>query len=388
MPMPPFISAASPIPASANESVILTPGDVERLLKDDSPSSRVGVLEKVADRYNMRGFVGREREIAEQIFRLLMKDTALAVRETLAAYIKDNPEIPRDIVLHMAADVDKVAVPVLESSNVFSDADLVRIVEASSDIAKLLAISRRPQVSERVSDALVGTQYPQVVTSLVTNEGAAIGERTFERIVQEFKGELSVMSAIIESRELPVTLVERLVSHASAAMAGQLKEKYGLTDEQIGAAAGSTREDIMLRLLAQDVSEEEVVRLVTQMDEERRLTPSLVMTALCRGQLPFFTAALARYAFIPMENAKRLVSDKGEHGFRGLYEKTEMPDSMFQAMVLLLRTVQSLQEDEAIPGSLLYANRLAERVLAAAGERQVEYLPYFIALIRQNVQRH
>ena len=79
----------------------------------------------------MQGFAGREREIAEQIFRLLVKDTALAVREALAARIKNNPEIPRDIVLHMAADVEQVAVPVLEASAVFSDADLVRALMGS-----------------------------------------------------------------------------------------------------------------------------------------------------------------------------------------------------------------------------------------------------------------
>ncbi len=85
---------------------------------------------------------------------------------------------------------------------------------------------------------------------------------------------------------------------------------------------------------------------------------------------------------------RRLVNDKGDYGFNGIYAKSGLPDSMREAVHLLLRTVQSLDGNDAIPGSLLYANRLAERVLAAAGNRQIEYLSYLIALIRQNVHRH
>jgi hypothetical protein len=59
---------------------------------------------------------------------------------------------------------------------------------------------------------------------------------------------------------------------------------------------------------------------------------------------------------------------------------------MFDAIRLLLRAVQDLEGDKAIPGSMHYANRLVERVLASAGDQKIEYLPYFIALIRQNLR--
>jgi len=379
---------AQPSTSASNTAVILTPHDVERLLKDDSPDSRVGVLEKVTQHYNVNGFAEREREIAEQIFRLLMKDAAIRVRETLAERIKENPNIPRDIVLHMANDVDSVALPLLESSMVLSDADLVNIIEASRDVNKLMVISKREQVSERVSEALVETSYPQVLTSLLSNDGAAIGERALERIIDDFRGEPHVIEAMVERKSLPMTLVERLVNEVSDAVADQLKSRYHLTDEQIEKETAGTRDDVMLRMLQHDIGDDEVMALVRQMAAEDRLTPSLVMTALCRGQLPFFTAALAHYAAIPYQNARKLVADKGDFGFKGLYGKSGLPESMFQAIRLILLVVKSMENDDAIPGSLLYANRLVERVLAASGDKDIEYLPYFLALIRQNIHRH
>jgi uncharacterized protein (DUF2336 family) len=367
----------------------LTPADVERLLRDDSADSRASIMEKVSANYNHAMFAGREREIAEQIFRLLMKDAALRVRETLAERIKNNPEIPRDIALHMANDVDSVALPMLRDSKVFSDADLVNIVEASRDVSKLMVISQRENVSERVSEALVGTSYPQVVSSLLANDTAQISSRSLEKIVDEFHGDGNVIEALVERKSLPMTLVERLLNEASDLVAEQLKERYNLSDQQIQKHADSSRDDVMLRMLQHDIDDREVMALVAQMAKENRLTPSLVMTSLCRGQLSFFTAALAHFSHIPFGNAKMLINDSGEHGFPGLYRKSGLPDSMYQAIHMILVTVKEMQSgDDAIPGSLLYANRLVESLLRRAGDHEVEYLPYFIALIRQNIHRH
>jgi uncharacterized protein (DUF2336 family) len=367
--------------------VILTQNDVARLLKDDSPESRLDVLDKVSHHYNGKNFAEREREVAEQIFRLLMKDAHLKVRESLAQRIRENPEIPRDIVLHLAQDHERVSLPVLEASQVLSDADLMNIIDSSREVSKLIAISKRPAVSDRVSDALVETNYPDVVTSLVSNEGAAITERTYDKIIDEYSRDSAVMESVVGRAHLPVAVVEKLINHATEQVASELKKKYKLTDEQIRKDTAGTREDTTLKLLVHEDDPEAIEALVTQMANEQRLTPSIIMTALCRGQHHFFVAALAKLAGIPSANAHKLVSDKGELGFKALYERTEMPESMFQAVRLLLQVVQDLGDSEAVPGSLLYANRAVERLLALAGNQEVDNLPYLMALIRQNVSR-
>ncbi|MBX9726653.1 MAG: DUF2336 domain-containing protein, partial [Rickettsiales bacterium] len=183
-------------PSKPSMDVILTPMDVQRLLHDDSPDSRASVLEKIALNYNDENFQGRERDIAEQVFRLLMKDVALRVRETLADRIKDNVNVPRDIVLHLANDVESVANPVLIHSKVLSDADLVSIVEKSHDMGKLVAISKREVVSLRVSDALVETRYAQVMSSLLSNDGASLTDRAFEKIAEDFRNDSAVMEVL------------------------------------------------------------------------------------------------------------------------------------------------------------------------------------------------
>jgi uncharacterized protein (DUF2336 family) len=367
---------------------ILTAADVDALLKDDSTDSRIEVLDKISLQYNMQKFSHREREVAEQIFRLIMKDTQMQVREMLSQRICNNPDIPRDIALHLALDHDRVAVPIIEISEVLSDADLVKIIDSSRDVSKLLAISRRPSVSERVSDALVDTSYPNVISALLDNQKAEISERVLAHIADTYAHEPQVIQSMVDRMRLPVTVVERLVAHVTESVAQELKKKYKLTDAQIRKETTGAREDVTLTLLSQEHDPAMIEALVKQLMDEKRLTPSLVMTALCRGQRYFFVYAMAQLAHIPAKNVEKLITDKGGIGFRALYDRTEMPASMFEAIQILLRVVQDLEGSEVIPGSLLYANRVVERMLQLTGDRDVENMPYLIALVRQNIQRH
>lgn len=373
---------------SRSAEMILTAQDVDRLLVDASVDSRVSVLERVSHHYNRNEFNPREREIAEQIFRLVMEDTMVTVREILAQRIQHNPSIPRDIVLHLAEDVELVALPILTHSQVFSDADLVSIVESSKEISKLLAISRRRYLGVRVGDALVESRYPEVIDSLLANEGAEISDHTYQKIVEDFHGNADVMQRMAQRRSLPMIVVERLMSYAGEAMAAHLREKYRLTDAQLRKDATSVRDDVLIYLLSHQVSEMEMLALVNKMHAEKRLNSSLVMTALCRGQLVFFTMAMAQLANISLQAAKQLIADKGELGFKRFYEKAHLPEAMFAASQLVLKAVKKLENTEAVPGSLLYANQLAEQVLSDMGDENIQYLPYFMALIRQAIQKH
>jgi uncharacterized protein (DUF2336 family) len=367
---------------------ILTAADVDALLKDDAIESRIEVLDKVSLNYNMQKFSRREREVAEQIFRLVMKDTQMQVREMLAQRICSNPDIPRDIALHLALDHERVAVPMIEISEVLSDADLVKIIDSSRDISKLLAISRRPLVSERVSDALVETSYPNVISALLDNQGAKISEQALTHIADSYTHEPQVLQSMVDRMKLPLTVVEKLVAHVTDSVAQELKKKYKLSDAQIRKETKGAREDVTLTLLSQEHDPTMIEALVKQLMDEKRLTPSLVMTALCRGQRHFFVYAMAQLAHIPANNVEKLLADKSGLGFRALYDRTEMPASMFEAIGILLRVVQDLEGGEVVPGSLLYANRVVERMLQLTGDRDVENMPYLMALVRQNIQRH
>lgn len=358
----------------------LSQADVARLLQNDSADARINVLDKIAKHYNEGEFQETEYVFAEQIFRLMMKDAEERVRHTLAEHVKNNPEIPRDVVLHLAKDVEEVALPILEASEVLNEADLIQIIESSREVSKLCAISDREDVSDRMSDALVESSQPEVVKTLLKNEKAKINENTFERIIDGFADNEDVTSAMATRSTLPVNVVEKLVNHVSGAIAEKLQQRY---DIKSSGLQQQVHDSVTLDFLSYNQTDAEIEKVVNQMIHTKRLTPSIILSGLCRGYLHFFEISLARMADIPKVNARKLIHDKGPLGFKALYVKAHLPESMFEAIRIVLRVIKAMEEEETRPGTTQYANALVSQVLKAAEGKDIDNLPYVIALIRQ-----
>ena len=136
---------------------LLSPADVQRLLADPSADTRAEMAAKVALEFKRGALTPQERRIAEEIVRAMTRDAVMRVREALAEHLKDSPHLPRDAALTLARDVDKVAVLVLQHSQVLSDEDLITLMQNASS-AKLKAIAALKQetmlsVLERLIEA-------------------------------------------------------------------------------------------------------------------------------------------------------------------------------------------------------------------------------------------
>ncbi len=362
----------------------LSQQDVSRLITEQSPNVRLDVMQKIATSYQAQVFDAREIAIAEQIFRILTKDTEIRVRAALSERIKQDPNIPRDIVLSLAHDAREVALPVIAFSDVLSDADLVNIIERSGELSRLIAIAGRKTVSQRVASHLIETHESDVVSTLVRNEGADISERNFQQIVDVFSADTPVLQALAERSSVPYTVVEKIIHHVTDSLASELKRKYKLSEPQLRQETDRTRELATLKLTEGPVAPHEVETLVEQLHSFNRLTPSIILTSLCRGNMKFFETALAKLSGIPVENARILIGDQGSLGFRALYDKSGLPESMFDAAKVVLDVVLQVGEEGYQRGSKHYANRVVEGILAQTGSREIENIPYVIALIRQN----
>lgn len=355
--------------------------DVHRLLMEDSADSRIHVLEKITRHYTGNNFQAVELEYAEQIFRLMMKDAEVRVREALSLLLKDHPDMPRDIVMHLAEDVEQVAIPILQASQVLSDSDLIHLIESCREAGKLLAISQRNTLSEDVSHALMETNYPQVIASLLGNDGASIAEEDYHEILQSCSQYETITAAMAHRNGLPVSIAEKLIKHVSGALARELEERYALAPSGLEM---QTREQLTLDMLTHHTAEEEIDRMVVQMMTGNRLTPTIVLSALCRGHLHFFEIALARMANIPRANARKLVRDTGQLGFKALYKKAGMPDSMLDVVRILVRVTIERRQDALSGTPSQYANLVVREMLQRTEDTPIENIPYIIALVRQS----
>lgn len=354
--------------------------DVKKLLSDPSTENRALAAQKVAVAFVAGAFGDRERLLAEEIFRIMARDVELKVREALSQSIRLSPDLPHDVAVALANDIASVALPVIEASSVLTDDDLLSIIQ-SKPAEYQVAVAGRAIVSERISDALVDTRNEDVVARLVANDGAKITEQAMTRVLDDFGHVNRISNPMAERSVLPLTVAERLVTLVSEKIRDHLVTHHDLSPDVAMDLLLDSRERATLGLLGGAADAPDVFELVGQLHANGRLTPTIVMRALCMGDLSFFEVAMARLAEIPVANAHQLIHDRGGKGLDRLFKRCGLPA---QSLPVARTALQAVEELELMTDGDRQTLRqlMIERVLTQFEEgMDPENLDYFIAKI-------
>lgn len=358
----------------------LTQDDVLRLLKDPSGKNRKEAAVKIASTYSAEDLTPEERAIAEDILRAMARDVETSVRMALSENLKEYAGLSHDIAVTMANDVDSVALPVIRFSEVLSDEDLLQIVRTQGT-EKQNAVAQRSTVSEQVADALVDTGKEEVVATLVGNDGAAISDRTFERVLDDFGGSETVKTNMVQRRQLPVAVTERLVTLVSEKLQAQLVSRHKLPPDVATDLIIQSRERATLGILGADSTIGDVQALATQLHDNGRLTPSIILRALCLGDMEFFEVSVAVLSGLPLGAARALIHDEGELGLPAIMERAGLPESLKPVFQAAVAVANETEYDGGENDRERFRARMLERILThmedpveGMGEENAEYL--------------
>jgi len=361
-----------------SKSKPLSDADVKRLLSEPSEDNRADTAAKVAASYTPVTLTDSERELAEGIFRLLMKDAAARVRKALSASLSENPDIPQDVAVALANDVEDVALPMVQKSAVLLERDLIQIVKGAESSAVQEAVAGRDDVTELLSEVIADTGSEAAVAVLMANAKAQINEKTFDKVVRKFGDSEKVQAPLSARPDLPLNIAERLVSLVSENLRVHLQSRYNIDVPMSEKVLQESRERAVVSLLNNGTSTQSVIDLVRQIHDNGRLTPSLLIRALCTGDMTFFEAGLAHLVGIPTSNAYRLVRDKGDLGLTRLFQAAKMPDEYLpiarEAIQIADETAETVGDDRRA-----FRNIMIERVLTQMEDQMDgENLAYLI----------
>lgn len=343
------------------EPADLTPEDVAKLRGDPSANARVETARKVA-RQLSDTLSDSERGLAEDIVRAFMRDAEARVRIALADALKTCSAVPHDVAVGLARDVGDVAVPFVQVSDVFTDADLIAIV-AENRPETQVAVARRATVSEPVSAALVQRGNEEAVAELVGNPGARISDATFGDIADRHGGSSRVAQALAVRPKVPVAIAERIVHKIFDQLWAGLAERSTLPDDVVSDLILQARERATIALFSAEASRFDVAALVAHLQANQRLTPSIILRALCMGDLPFLEAALARLAGIPVENVRRLIEDESGTGLERLLDACGVPDNLLRVIRIAIEIANETGYDGGPNDRERYRSRVTERIL-------------------------
>ncbi|MBV1901524.1 MAG: DUF2336 domain-containing protein [Kordiimonadaceae bacterium] len=364
-----------------SDSTILSSADVSKLLQDPNGENRAAAAAKVATTFSNSSLTEEERTLAESIFRHMLKDAEVRVRHALADSLKDNPEVPHDVAQTLAKDVDAVAMPFIEASIVLTDSDLIELVRTRGSSVQQ-AVASRESVSAGLADALVDNGDEETVAKLVSNEGAILKESTLGKVLDKYGDSELINQPMAERKELPIGVAERLVTLVSE----QLRDHI-MTHHEVSAGLASdlllgSREKAVISL-AEGETRSTVEGLVKQLHENGRLTPTLMLRALCLGDTTFFEVALAMRVGIPVLNAYALVHDKGDLGLKRLFDAAKMPPQFFS----MARAALDVADEMVLTGGddrETFKQLMIERVLTSVEDSvDTENLDYLIGKLQK-----
>lgn len=345
-------------PIKANSLVELR----EALLAEPSTAVRGGVATEVAQQFAAGAMTERERGLALQILDHLAVDVARQVREALADQLKSCPTLPPALVRRLAADIESVSLPVIRSSPVLGEDDMLVLVRNGST-AKRIAIAGRESVPTQVSAALVDTGDSSVVATLLDNSGARISEQSLHKVIDQFESDDDIQDRLVKRVNLPLTVVDRMIETVSDTLRARLIERHGLPWAFAHELAKQAGEGALIGRVIADPRVSEVERLVHDLYGKNMLTPTLMLRALCMGDSHFFEVAIARVAGLPVENAMQLIYDHGPLGLKAIYEKAHLPPDFFPAFQTAVRAVDDVKNVRHESWRKVHSRMLIEQLM-------------------------
>lgn len=243
----------------------------------------------------------------DEVLSSIVAEFSFEVRAELAAKIGPSQAPLRNTAERLALDDIEVARPILEHSTILSEEYLIAVVKQKTQ-AHLLAVTRRINLSENVSHALVERGDDHVVVSLLNNTTAKIAHTTFEAVTKMAQARPALHAPIVRRADVPVELLDDIYLEVEINLREEILARYdSVSPEELDRALMRSRSRLS-RIHRRP--ELETAKARVRIEEFRRrgeLQPQLLIGLLREGEQsrPCFIEAFAAIADVEPELVER-----------------------------------------------------------------------------------
>lgn len=340
----------------------LNEDDIRLAVRHPEAQRRAAATQKICRRIR-EGLLPEERDFALKILHHIMTDTASMVRRALAVTLRNSPELPRPIARKIIADIDNIAVPVLKDSPVLTDDDL-RLVLSSKAAAKVRAIAQRRKVSGSIVNDVIRLGDNIAIAALAANDGAELSEDTAQKILSLYHNDDLIKQAFIDRHDLPLPVVEKLLTLVSEETAWQINKRHALPVDLAIDLAASARERASMELFDQVWVSRDLMGLVTRIYEEGRLTPSLIIRAAGCGLMAFTEHALAVRGRVTFGKARLMLHDSGPFGIKALGVRAGLDGLQIRVLRAACVIYSDLEDAGYVQSREQFQARMIERLMS------------------------
>jgi len=191
--------------------------EIEGTFASGSADKQAEILRRVTDLFlaGAENYSDEHVDLFDGVISRIAEKIEIKARAELAQRLAPAPNAPPRTVRRLAHDESiDVAGPILSQSNRLSDDDLLAIAGVNRQ-DRLLAISKRPTLSEKVSDALVTHGNRDVVLSITQNEGARFSDAGYTKLVDRSINDEVLAICVSMRKDIPQEHFNALIAKAS-----------------------------------------------------------------------------------------------------------------------------------------------------------------------------
>lgn len=280
--------------------------ELEELAKEQSHDSRRELMRRLTDMFleNLDDNTDEQEQVFADIVNRVLDDVVDEAREDFATRVATLDQFPHDVVIKLAWDSFEVASPILEHSNVLSDDDLVEIAKEQSG-EHLLAISRRHELAEPLTDVLIEKGDDDVVRSVAGNPGAQFSSEGFDALANKARDDKKLQAKLVGRDDVTPEVAAQLEPYLSAHLKKRLSKKIADNESDVTNLVVKARKRVEQALKGKKRDHIDAQALVAEIQSGDTLLNDVVEKLSADSRPRPLAAVLAELADLP----ERIISN-------------------------------------------------------------------------------
>lgn len=282
------------------------------LAKEGSSEKRRELLRQITDVFLASPLDRSENEavLFDEIVGAVAQDLETQVRIELSRKVADSPGPLRRTARRLAMDNIEVAQPVLERSRSLTQSDLIEVIEAKSQ-DHMMAVTKRPDIGEKVSSALVAKGEDRVVVSLLQNATAKIDRETYERVAERVETSPVLHAPFVRSAHVPLDLLNTVYVRVEGELRREIMRKFhGVSPAELEAALEASRTHLSSAYGALPQDFAAAKEHIIQLEKRGGLKPPALVQLLREDRKTAFMIAFAQLVDVEFDLGRRLLEMK------------------------------------------------------------------------------
>jgi Uncharacterised protein conserved in bacteria (DUF2336) len=299
---------SSQSPDTANPSAFLH--ELEDAVSRGSPETRSRALWHATDLLIEGRYTEDQIWVFGAVIGRLADEIEVAARARLAERLARSNNAPVNVINELAShDSVAVAGPVLTHSERLDVRALVANASTKSQ-QHLLAISKRSNLCEAVTDVLVTRGDREVVNSVAANRGAKFSEYGFLQLLKRSEND-TILAEIVGSRtDIPRHIFQQLIAKASAEVKRKLESEQPQLTGQIQTSVADVTGSLHSKFGPASKNYFAAKKVISSLHRYDNLKEKQIFEYAQRQQFDETTIGLSLLCSLPVDVVERAITDK------------------------------------------------------------------------------